>query len=84
MNGLDAALVITLFVVLALGLGVGGILAARNPAFWMAFGSEVVNAALPKIREVILRRNPPEVEARMQECLRKGGTWDNFRKRCRD
>lgn len=84
MNGIDAALVIVLFVALTVGLVIGGILAARNPATWIGLGSAVVNAALPKIQEIILKRNPPEIEKKMQECLRRGGEWDNFKKRCKD
>lgn len=84
MNGLDAALVVALLVALTVGVGIGVVLAARNPATWTALGSAVAKAVLPKIQEMILKRNPPEIEKKMHECLRRGGTWDNFRKRCRD
>jgi|SanBayMetagenome_1026888.scaffolds.fasta_scaffold53557_2 hypothetical protein len=83
MNGVDAALTIALFVTLLLAVAAGGFLAARNPAFWYTLTSAVISAALPKIIEYITRRNTPEVEARMQECIRRGGTWDNFKKRCK-
>jgi hypothetical protein len=84
MTGTDAALVIGLLFILILGVGVGGFLAARNPVFWIGFGKALAAAALPKIKEIVLKRNSPEIEAQMQACLRRGGEWDNFRKRCKD
>jgi hypothetical protein len=38
-----------------------------------------IKAAIP----AILKRNPPDVEERMNDCIRSGGQWDNFRKRCK-
>lgn len=57
----------------------GTLLAFRSPAFWFGLTVEVVKAALPFVK----KRNTPEIEARMQECYRRGGEWDNFNKKCR-
>lgn len=83
MSGVDAALVIALFVILTIGLGVGGIMAARNPVFWLALGKAVLVSAIPKITELLTKRNSPEIEKRMHECIRRGGEWDNFQKKCK-
>lgn len=62
----------------------GGIfLAARSPAFWIGIGKEIIAKILPDIREYISKRNSAEIEAKMHECVRRGGEWDNFRKKCR-
>ena len=71
--------------VLAIGLFflsavfVGVMIVAQNPAFWYGLLAAMVVAALP----YFLKRNTPDNEKKMQECVRKGGTWDNFSKRCR-
>lgn len=57
--------------------------AARNPAFWIALGSQFIAKMLPDIREYFAKRNTPEVESEMARCVRAGGEWDNFRKKCR-
>lgn len=80
---MDAALVIGLLVLLSVSVAAGGFLAARNPAFWYGLVSAALSAALPKIAEYVARRNTPDIEAKMQECIRRGGEWDNFRKRCK-
>jgi hypothetical protein len=41
-------------------------------------------AAAKAIVTKVESRNTPEIEARMAECYRRGGTWDNFKKRCKD
>ena len=61
----------------------GAFLAARNPAFWISLGSQFIAKMLPDIREYVSKRNTPEVESEMQKCVRRGGEWDNFRKKCR-
>lgn len=66
-----------------LGLLAGGYLAAQRPAFWMEFGSRVLLALAPKIWAYVSKRNTPEIEQQMADCVRRGGTWDNFRKRCK-
>lgn len=68
-----------LFLALVLGLAAGGFMVARSPTFWIGFAVEVFKRILP----VLAKRNTPEIEAEMQACLRRGGEWDNARKRCR-
>ena len=57
--------------------------AFQSPAFVAGLSALAAGAAWKAIKPVITRRNPPEIEQRMAECVRRGGTWDNFRKRCR-
>lgn len=76
MNWLEIAAIVMLF----LGIGAGGFLVAQRPAFWLGMLTVAIKAAMPHI----LRRMPPEQEQAMRDCIRRGGTWDNFRKRCRD
>lgn len=64
-------------------LGVGAYFAARSPSFWISFAKQIVALALPEILESIKARNTPEIEAEMAKCVRMGGEWDNFNKKCR-
>lgn len=52
---------------------------ARSPNFWYGLLAAMVAAALP----ILTKRNTPEIEKKMQQCVRMGGTWDNFNKVCR-
>ena len=70
---------ITAIAVLLIGLGAGGFLVAQRPSFWLGMAGEVIQLLLP----VLAKRMPPEKEREMQECIRRGGQWDNFRKRCK-
>lgn len=53
--------------------------AVRDPAFWGNMVVSIVRSMSP----YFLKHNTPEIEKKMQECTRRGGTWDNFNKRCR-
>lgn len=64
-------------------LGAGIYFAARSPAFWVSLTSAFVAKMLPDIREYFAKRNPEKVEDDMARCVRMGGEWDNFRKKCR-
>ena len=75
MNWLEVVLILAV----VLGLFSGAVLVARSPAFWVGMGTVMLKAALP----YLLKRMPPEEEKAMQDCLRKGGEWDNFKKRCK-
>ena len=66
-------------VVLLVGLGAGGFLVAQRPSFWLGMASAVFSAALPHIS----KRMSPEEEKSLQDCLRRGGEWDHFRKKCK-
>ena len=65
--------------VLLIGIGAGGYLVAQRPAFWVGLVAVVFKAALP----FILKRMSPEKEKEWQDCIRRGGEWDHFRKRCK-
>lgn len=67
---------------LVLGVAAGTTLVLRSPAWWVGMGHEIVKAVMPAIITYMAKRNPPEVEKAMQDCLRRGGRWDNWRKRC--
>lgn len=50
------------------------------PTIWAYLKPAVIRYVLP----LFLDRNEPSVEERMQECIRRGGEWDNFRKVCKE
>jgi hypothetical protein len=75
MNWLEIAAIAMLF----LGIGAGGFLVAQRPTFWWGLLTVAIRAAMP----VILKRMPPEQEQAMRDCYRRGGVWDNVKKRCR-
>jgi hypothetical protein len=70
---------VVLILAVVLGLFSGAVLVARSPTFWFGLGTVMLKAALP----YLLKRMPPEQEKAMQDCLRRGGEWDNFKKRCK-
>lgn len=70
-------------VVVLAGLGAGAFLVAQRPAFWIEFGARLIKAMMPRVITYLTKRHPPHIEKQMQDCIRRGGTWDNFRKRCR-
>lgn len=65
------------------GVGAAGFLVAQRPSFWWGLGVVAFRAALPKILTYTMTRNTPEIEEKMRECYRRGGEWDNFKKRCK-
>ena len=65
------------------GLVAGAYLAAQRPAFWIEFGGRILQVAWPYMYEYVTARNTPEIEIQMQRCVRRGGEWDNFNKKCR-
>lgn len=68
-------------------LGVSGLsvyYAFQSPTFVAGLAALAAGAAWKAIAPVVAKRNSPDVEARMHDCIRRGGEWDNFRKRCRD
>lgn len=71
-------------IVVCAGLFAGAFLYARRPAFWIEFGIRIFAAVRAPLWNYLSRRNTPEVEARMRDCIRRGGVWDNFRKKCRE
>ena len=69
--------------ILLLGIGAGGFLVARRPTFWLGIGGVLLQRAWPYIAAYVARRNTAEVEQQMADCVRRGGEWDNAKKRCR-
>lgn len=65
--------------VIVAGLGAGAFLVAQRPSFWIEFGARLIKVALP----VLLKRMTPEKEKEWRDCVRRGGEWDHFRKRCK-
>lgn len=80
MNWLEIAAIAAIIV----GVGAAGFLVAQRPSFWYGLSVHVLKDLTPIALRYILKRNPPDIEAKMHDCIRRGGTWDNFKKRCRD
>lgn len=70
-------------IVVLLGLGAGAFLFAQRPSFWIEFGVRLGQRMWPVVFVYLTKRMPPEKEKEMQDCLRRGGEWDHFRKRCK-
>jgi hypothetical protein len=64
---------------LLVGVGAGGYLVAQRPTFWVGLGVAVFKSLLPHLA----KRMTAEEEKAYQDCVRRGGEWDPFRKRCR-
>jgi hypothetical protein len=64
---------------LLVGVGAGGYLVARRPTFWVGLGVAVFKSLLPHLA----KRMTAEQEKAFQDCVRRGGEWDPFRKRCK-
>jgi hypothetical protein len=64
---------------LLVGVGAGGYLVAQRPTFWAGLGVAVFKSLLPHLA----KRMTAEEEKAYQDCVRRGGEWDPFRKRCR-
>lgn len=66
---------------IGIGLGLGAYRAIQSPAFVGEAASILFKAFLPVLKDFVGRRNSPEIEKRMNEVTRRGGVWDNLRKR---
>ena len=64
---------------LLVGVGAGGYLVAQRPTFWVGLGVAVFKSLLP----LLAKRMTAEEEKAYQDCVRRGGEWDPFRKRCK-
>ena len=67
---------IVAIIVLLIGIGAGGFLVAQRPTFWLGMASAVFMAVLP----ILAKRMTPEQEKAFQDCVRRGGEWDHFKK----
>jgi hypothetical protein len=80
----EGLVVSALVLAVLLGVGSAAFLVMRSPAFWADAAKQLGKALLPEITKIITKRNSPEIEKAMQDCYRRGGIWDNFKKKCRD
>ncbi len=69
---------------LVLCLGAGAFMVARSPAFWISLAAQISAVLIPSLRQIITKRMTQEQEAAYHACVRRGGEWDNFKKRCRE
>ena len=60
-----------------------GVYFASKPGFWIGMGKKLFAMLLPDILAYIRKRNNSTIEADMARCVRMGGEWDNFNKKCR-
>jgi hypothetical protein len=71
-------------IIVCAGLFAGAFLYGRRPAFWIEFGARIFAVIRAPLWNYLTKRMSPEDEKRMHECIRRGGVWDNFRKKCRE
>ena len=64
-------------------LGVAVYFVARSPSFWIGLVKKIFDLAIPDILAHLKTRNTAAVEEEMHRCIRLGGEWDNFNKKCR-
>lgn len=55
-----------------IGIAGGGVLVARSPSFWIAFGTQLFRKAFPVIVAFILKRKSPEEEKKWRDEYAKG------------
>lgn len=65
-------------IALIAGLAIGTYFVARAPEFWIGILSHVIKSMVP----VLTKRMPPEQEAAWRDCIRRGGKWNNHKRRC--
>ena len=58
--------------------------ALQSPTVLAGLSAIAARAAAKAIITKVKGRNTPEIEAKMQECVRRGGRWNNWKKRCED
>ena len=75
MNWIEIAAI----VVLLIGIGAGGFLVARRPAFWVGLGLAMLKAAWP----ILSKRMSAEEEAEWRDAQRAGRGDEWLRKRMR-
>lgn len=65
-------------IALIAGLAIGTYFVARAPEFWVGILSHVIKSMVP----VLTKRMTPEQEAAWRDCIRRGGKWNNHKRRC--
>lgn len=83
MSGIETISLVTMLAAVFVGLVAAAFLVGQRPAFWGGLVLFLGKQAWPHIKAYILMRDPPEIEALKVECVRRGGEWDNFNKKCR-
>lgn len=61
------------FAVVLAGLAAGAFIVAQRPAFWIEFGTRLLQRLGPEIIAFILKRKSPEAEARDHATERQAG-----------
>lgn len=86
MSWIDYAILLGLVV----GIACGGVLLVTRGDLLTVYATKALQLLwpqflklVPKITAWLAKRNTPEVEEAMRECVRRGGEWDNFRKKCK-
>lgn len=86
MTWLDWVAMIVIFA----GLFCAVLIYSRHTSFIVGMGAQLLIVLRPYILSALtfalafmMKRNTPEVENEMAECVRRGGEWDNFNKKCR-
>lgn len=65
-----------------LGVGSAAFLVMRSPGFWIDAARQIGRELLPKVTQIITKPMPPEQLKAWQDCQRRGGKWNHFKKRC--
>ena len=73
-------------IVIGLILLTGGLIwkAVNSPTFWMRLVADLGKLAAPIVWEYVSRQEDPETQKKRIAVERRGGVWDNFRKRERE
>jgi hypothetical protein len=58
--------------------------AFHSPEFVLGLGAAMLVAAYKAIEPILTKRMTPEQEKAFHDCVRRGGEWDSFRKKCKD
>lgn len=77
-------LLLLFIVFITLCFGAGAYSIARAPSFYIGLAKELsplIKGLSIRFATEVVKRNPPDVEKRMNEVIRRGGEWDNFNKR---
>ncbi len=65
------------------GVALGAYQWVTNPAKVTALAVFLFKQLMPRILRYIFARMTPELEEEKNACIDSGGTWDNWRKRCK-
>lgn len=72
------------WIIVGIGLLIGAVLVGKRASFWAEFVVRLSKVLGPLVWAYLTKRMTAEQEDAKNACLRSGGKWDNFRKRCRD